>query len=1410
MKIRLTLNLLVTGLFQLLICSKKPNSFGFVISGFSSSSNYKCWKNCSNWCQDGTSPSYFSSNFGPGVFYSLEEDVFNTRFGSSFGSNLQSNGTSSLVSVGIRRKKTCPPAHYAVGIINDTILCSCPFTNLSRVEFFWRFESKSEYSPPIPVRWISHSGTNSHFLIKCSSTLGLYVGQPFTFSGALFGGIVPNAEYTIQNILSKSTFAVSVGQTDATTFPGAVTDLPAVPQLVVFAVKSASEFLFICQSTAGLRSYMPIKFLSSTFVTGITVNTVVYYIKGVIDDKTFSLFQPTTSGALLSASISSVGVSTNNGNCDIFYFNNGATCKKAVVVVPYAGQINIASVDSATSTLFASAYLEAVIGLPISFQPNFAILSPLSRGLFVVGSIRPEDVYYISSSSSRKITVTGAKLTSVYVSTASHLTECQKIRFSSAFGSLPVAALTTDYFVKKILHDGAIEIASSSCAGATLQVDSAAAGLSISSSWPLIYAVDAYSQSFDLYSSYQISAKRSSTIPPMHSNSFVVSRRQNNFLELDSATSPSGIIQGLKIGSPVMFFGPLMWGISKFGKYRIDAQFQTNPDAFTIQFDTGKGVLVTSYSSDVFTCASTFDFRSGDVVYFAGTSFATSISVIPGDMYVIQAILSPTTFQLLPRDPACTSGVYTGTCMRMSGPALVQSSTGTASASEALYMRRAAKLSFVGLDVSACTTNEISCLRQTPERVDAATMFCAEVLTVGAKVRFSGTPFANGKLLGGLIPSTDYYISSKINGSAFTVSASVGNSIYSPFVLTPTAFSRCIVTSVSLTNLKCEATATVTSRDARGVFTSSTTLESFTVGQQVIFTAATFFGGIYGSSIYTIRSIEGSLKFTVSGTEEGNAINDGTTSSGTMTMTANPLKIPKFSVGSRVRLFARERIAFAAVSGFAPSTTYYITKISKTTNVFSISSTVGGTDISAASPATPGWIMMTWQDTTMSLESTDSTTDSSSKMNVRFGTSSIVGNFDASIGSMSITPKTPDINFNKETKTFGRSDLTRVVSCTNTLITFESGASFDVGESMIFTGGFGNIVAAMPYFIKSVSVSSISSANVIVELSTDPRSAVLAAAAGSLSPTDVFAYSTNLQYSVQCTTSSASTYSLTCSSLSAFAVSEAVVFASNTDFSLTIMGNIDAGSLYFVRKIISNSHVVLSTSANGPALSLTDATGSITMTKASARTFTIASCTSTTLICSTIRCALFLNVSSPIVFEKTVICGIVAGQTYFVHSVIGPTEFSIATFIGSGSPFPLTVVASGGTMPFYLSTGVIQQDLSNFQRHLVPSDRNSQVRITNQRPLSAPGCSACKTSQASLMCGPRSKRSSKNGLETVTSNSTVSVGDLTEFTLEASFLFYDCSSPANREQTVFGRDGMKIKVSLFCLVTFEWSARISF
>ncbi len=200
------------------------------------------------------------------------------------------------------------------------------------------------------------------------------------------------------------------------------------------------------------------------------------------------------------------------------------------------------------------------------------------------------------------------------------------------------------------------------------------------------------------------------------------------------------------------------------------------------------------------------------------------------------------------------------------------------------------------------------------------------------------------------------------------------------------------------------------------------------------------------------------------------------------------------------------------------------------------------------------------------------------------------------------------------------------------------------------------------------------------------------------------------------------------------------------------------------------------------------------MTKASARTFSISSCTTTTLVCSTARCALFLNVSIPIVFEKSVICGIIAGQTYFVHSIINPTEFSIATFIGAATALPLTVVASGGTMPFYMSTGFIQQDLSNYQRHLVPSDRTSQVRITTQRPLPAAGCSGCKPSRASLMCCPRNIRSSKNSLETITSNSTVSVGDLTDFTLEASFLFYDCTIPANKEQTVFGRDGMKIKV----------------
>jgi hypothetical protein len=123
-------------------------------------------------------------------------------------------------------------------------------------------------------------------------------------------------------------------------------------------------------------------------------------------------------------------------------------------------------------------------------------------------------------------------------------------------------------------------------------------------------------------------------------------------------------------------------------------------------------------------------------------------------------------------------------------------------------------------------------------------------------------------------------------------------------------------------------------------------------------------------------------------------------------------------------------------------------------------------------------------------------------------------------------------------------------------------------------------------------------------------------------------------------------------------------------------------------------------------------------------------------------------------------------------------------------------------MPFYMSTGVIHKDLSNFQRHLVPFDRNSQVRITNQRPLPAAGCAACKISRTALMCSPRGVRNSKNSLETTASNSTVSVGTLEEFTLEASFLFYDCTIGANRQQIVFGRDGMKIKVGLHIIQSF--------
>jgi len=684
--------------------------------------------------------------------------------------------------------------------------------------------------------------------------------------------------------------------------------------------------------------------------------------------------------------------------------------------------------------------------------------------------------------------------------------------------------------------------------------------------------------------------------------------------------------------------------------------------------------------------------------------------------------------------------------------------------------------------------------------VDTATKYCAQALTVGTKVRFSGTL----PLLGGLSDSTVYYISSVVNGSSFTISTGTGNGVYNPVALTPTAFSRCIVTTVTGASFKCDATVTVTSRDANGLFTSSTTLESFTVGQQVKFTG-TAFGGVTATvGIYFIRSIEGTLKFTISVTEGGNAIYDGASYSGSMTMSANPFTASKFSVGGRVRFFARDdggTFATVAGTGVSAGTTYYIKSITKLTNQphsFSISATAGGTDISASSGAAPGWIMMTWSDTTLSIYGDDATTETSSKMNVRFGKASVVGNFDASIGSMSISARAPDFNFNKESKTFGRSDLVRVISCTTTLVTFESGSAFDVGDSLIFTGSFGNIVASRPYLIKSLSLSSgTSSTNVAVELTLHPGAGVFDVASSiSAVPPDTFAYSTQIQSSVQCTSSSAPTYALTCSSVSALVVPDAVVFVSNNG---NFFGGVAADTVYFVRKILSHSQLVLSESANGPALALTTGSGSMTMTKASAVSFQIASCTSTTLTCSAVRCALSFNVSSPIVFEKPVICGIVAGQTYFVYSIVSSTVFSISTFIGATTALTLTV-ASGGTMPFYRSRGIIQPDFSNFQRHLVPVNRNSAVRISNQRPLPAAGCSACKSSQSALMCSPRNIRNNQNSLETVTSNSTVSVGQFVEFTLEASFLFYDCGTAAS-EQIVFGRDtnsAKKIKVIWRC------------
>ena len=600
--------------------------------------------------------------------------------------------------------------------------------------------------------------------------------------------------------------------------------------------------------------------------------------------------------------------------------------------------------------------------------------------------------------------------------------------------------------------------------------------------------------------------------------------------------------------------------------------------------------------------------------------------------------------------------------------------------------------------------------------------------TLNQAITFTGTTFGN------IVANTVYYVKTLDSNTTFTVSATLGGTVFSlvnasgtmtagkirpiPLVISNTTTSTNVITTASVA-------VTATTATTNLITCSSTS--TFTVNQPVVFSGS--LGGINAGTTYYILTINSATQFTVALTLRGAAVS--------LSSATGSLNVQH----STVDLLSNQPVVFYgnAFGNLVVGTTYYVLSAASSTT-FTVSATSGpgavfslstssGTMTCFTGPSQNVYIQSTDgsnQLTTMAVSVTNTTvtTNLIAVTNVTFLEVGMPVVFNSSMGGLVAN----QIFYIRTIESATTITVSRFLGGPVFVLTTASGGitmsqaitNMVLNQPLTFGGPtflgtvFGNIVAGTVYYVKTilnptlftVSATPGGAAFTLVSggggglvmgftqlgMSVDIPNAVVAQNI-SIGATTSSYLLTTLTLAVSDTT--ATTNLVTCESTNTLFIGMPVIFSSS-------VGGIVSSTVYYIQSIPNSTQFTLSASWGGAQLALSTAT------------------TSTVNLQQTTT---NLSLNQPVVFTGTTFGNIVAGTVYYVKTIDSTTTFTVSATISSGiAGSQFTVTTHAGAMAVSAAnTALVPQQPVVFTGATIP------VISTNGTILSVNGSTATMT-----------------------------------------------------------------------------------
>ena len=1189
------------------------------------------------------------------------------------------------------------------------------------------------------------TGTN---LITTVDTSSLIIGQPVLFSGAL-GNLASATVYYVYTIISGTQFTVSA--------------VSIVNGGTVYALTTTSGSITYSQATTTLIVNQPIIFSGTTY--GNIVAGTTYYVQAIATAVSFtisstaagsSLTLTNASGTMFGAvtyptvgSLTITGTTTGTNvlsTASIAISNtttgtNLITCASTTALsigqpftisVALGGLLTsttyyVQTIPSAT-TFTASATLNGVVFAlttaatvsALTLIPTFVTGQPVVFAGTTFGNIVAGTVYYVLTNTGGNFSVSTLPYGTVFALTTATGTMTTN---PTILGGLLSA---TTYYINSIVSNVAFTI--STTLGGAQYVLPTTTGLMRSIFGPSV------TTNANILTTTAVAVTATTT------GTNVITASATGSLAIGQAVVFSGSLGGLIAGTiyyvltvptattftvSALFGGTTFVLTTASGTITVQ-QATTNlqinqPITFTstllpltIAATTATtnalttatiSVTNTTVTTNLITAAATSTLLAGMPVVFSSSLG----NLIGGTTYYVAAVSSITQFTVSTTLNGAVFALATA-----SGTITVQQLTTNLVVNQPIV--------FTGTtfgNIVANTTYYVSSITNTTSFV-LATAVNGPIFALATS---TGSMTANLSTIGGIVSYTTYYVQNIVSPTTFSISATYAGI---PFVLSNSTgamtgnivlpvSSVTISNSTTTTNVLTTASVSVTATATATNLITCASTATFVVNTAVVFNGG--LGNLLAGVVYYITSIPSSTTFTVSATFNG-VVFPLVTATGTVNVQQ-----------ATTALMINQPVVFTgtAFGNIVLQTTYYVQSIvSQTTftiaaayagGVFALT-TASGTMQSLIGPQS----MLTISNTTVTsnvittnafnVTATSGGTNLITVQHTYFLSVGMPVTFSASNGNLIagvvyyVQSIPTAVTFSVSTTLGGLQFI--LINSAPTMTVSQTTTGLTLNQAVIFTGAtFGNIIAATTYYVQS-----------IVSLTTFTISAAPAGAAFVLTTASGFAsfnaMSSNIvainslnMAPIAVTATAVTTNIITCASASLLAINQPVVFSGT-------LGNLVAGTTYYVLSILSPTTFTVSTLVNGVPFVQITATGSVNVqqstlglainqaivfsptiaaitisnTTVTSNVITTAvavvtATTATTNIITTASTSTFTTGQS-IVFSGS-LGNLIGGSIYYVLTILNSTQFTVASVL-NGPVFALAT-ASGSVNVQQATTG---------------------------------------------------------------------------------------------------------------------------